>query len=77
MEVKYKNMVKLVNNSVNFSGNAQVDETRLKKQMKGTKEMARLTFYPDIPVSPYGEVSYSLSFKEYLQHNGIMLPSMT
>lgn len=64
-------------NSVNFSGNAQVDDARLKKQMKGTKEMARLTLYPDIPVSPYGEVSNALSFKEYLRHNGILLPSMT
>jgi len=64
-------------NSLNFSGNEQVEDAKLKKQMKGTKEMARLTLYPDYPVSPYGDTSKGLSFKNYLNDKGFLFPSMT
>jgi len=64
-------------NSLNFSGNEQVEDAKLKKQMKGTKEMARLTLYPDQPVSPYGDKSKGLSFRNYLNDKGMFYPSMT
>ena len=64
-------------NSLNFSGNEQVEDAKLKKQMKGTKEMARLTLYPDHPVSPYGDTSKGLSFRNYMNDKGIFYPSMT
>jgi outer membrane protein insertion porin family len=64
-------------NSLNFSGNEEVEDAKLKKQMKGTKEMARLTLYPDHPVSPYGDTSKGLSFRNYLNDKGMFYPSMT
>ncbi len=64
-------------NSLNFSGNEQVDDLKLKKQMKGTKEMARLTLYPEYPVSPYGDTSRGLSFNQYLKETGYMFPTKT
>ena len=33
-------------NEVNFYGNETVKELKLKKQMKGTKEMTKLTLFP-------------------------------
>ncbi len=69
------NKVKI--NSLNFSGNEEVEDAKLKKQMKGTKEMARLTLYPDHPVSPYGDTSKGLSFRNYLNDKGMFYPSMT
>ena len=64
-------------NSLNFSGNEQVEDAKLKKQMKGTKEMARLTLYPEHPVSPCGDTSKGLSFRNYLNDKGMFYPSMT
>jgi len=64
-------------NSLNFSGNDLVEEGKLKKQMKGTKEMARLTLYPDVPVSPYGDTAKGMSFRNYLNDKGMLYPSMT
>jgi len=64
-------------NSLNFSGNEQVDDLKLKKQMKGTKEMARLTLYPEYPISPYGDTSRGLSFNQYLKETGYMFPTKT
>jgi len=43
-------------NELHFFGNASVDEVRLKKKMKGTKERMRFTLTPDSVSSPYGAV---------------------
>lgn len=64
-------------NSLNFSGNDQVADARLKKQMKGTKEMPRITLYPDIPVSPYNDTSKQYHFSQYIHELGFMTPSKT
>jgi outer membrane protein insertion porin family len=64
-------------NSLNFSGNEKIEDAKLKKQMKGTKEMARLTLYPDHPVSPYGDTSRGLSLRNYVNDKGMFYPSMT
>ena len=41
--IKKGNKVKI--NSINFSGNENIADQKLKKQMKGTKEMNRITFF--------------------------------
>ena len=61
---------------VNFYGNTQVDEMKLKKQMKGTKEMSKATLHPSEETSVYG-TEKKLSFKEYLQDWGFLSPSLT
>ncbi len=64
-------------NSVNFSGNEIIDDARLKKQMKGTKEMSRLTLFPHTPMSPYGDSSKGLTFKQYWRERGFFYPTQT
>ena len=39
-------------NEVNFYGNEQVSDLKLKKQMKGTKEMTKFTLFPSIHAKP-------------------------
>ena len=63
-------------NEVNFYGNEQVSDLKLKKQMKGTKEMTKLTLYSSDMESPYGE-NEKLSFKEYLKNWGFLSLSKT
>ena len=48
-------------NEVRFYGNINVDDFRLKKQMKGTKEMSKLTLHPVSEPSPFG-TKKNLSF---------------
>ncbi len=62
--------------NVRFFGNQSVDDLRLKKQMKGTKEMSKFTFKADNEPSPYGE-SKPFSFKEYLSQWGPLSLSKT
>jgi outer membrane protein insertion porin family len=64
-------------NSINFSGNEQIEDAKLKKKMKGTKEMTRFTLFPQQPVSPYGDSSKGLTFKKYLKEVGFLKPSKT
>jgi len=61
-----------------FAGNESVSALRLKKQMKGTKEMSRFTLFP----TTLGNVFDSgrtnkISFNEYLRTNGYLIPSKT
>ena len=55
-------------NNIHFSGNEQIDDQKLKKQMKGTKEMARLTLYPEQQLYPYGDVEKRKSVSSYLSN---------
>jgi len=64
-------------NSINFSGNDNVDGLTLKKRMKGTHEMTRMTLYPPKTTSPFGDSSTSVSFDEYLKDYGYLSPSKT
>jgi Outer membrane protein/protective antigen OMA87 len=57
--------------NVNFYGNEQVSGLRLKKQMKGTKEMTKITLFPSKDESPYG-VTEKPSFKEYISNAGFL-----
>jgi outer membrane protein insertion porin family len=69
------NKVKI--NSVNFSGNETIAEQKLKKQMKGTKEMPRFTLYPISVKNPYGDTAKKLTFKEYINSVGFLSPTKT
>jgi outer membrane protein insertion porin family len=64
-------------NSINFTDNEEVADLKLKKQMKGTKEMSRFTLFPTQVQSPYGDTSSKLTFKQYLKDFGYLSPSKT
>ncbi|WP_207511472.1 BamA/OMP85 family outer membrane protein [Longitalea luteola] len=57
--------------NVSFFGNNEVREQRLKKQLKGTKEMTKITLFPTRDSSSYGETKQP-SFKEYLSQAGFL-----
>jgi len=68
LSVTKGNKVKI--SDIYFTDN-QVPEQRLKKQLKGTKEMTRLTVHP--PVDTAGVLSGNhLTFKDYLRHQGFL-----
>jgi outer membrane protein insertion porin family len=70
------NKVKI--NSVNFSDNASIEDGKLKKQMKGTKEMTRITLFPEKIQSPYGEDTLkSQRFRDYMKDVGYLSPTKT
>ena len=62
--------------SIDFYGNENVPDLKLKKQMKGTKEMTKITLFPSKEVSPYGSDS-STKFSEYIKDWGFLTPSKT
>jgi outer membrane protein insertion porin family len=61
---------------VRIFNNENVEELKLKKQMKGTKEMSKLTLYPKTIPSPYGTLK-KMSFKEWFNDWGILSFSKT
>lgn len=63
-------------NEINFYGNTKIDELKLKKQMKGTKEMSKLTLYPTKDSSRFG-VKRNLSFRQYVKNWGFLSFSQT
>ena len=63
-------------NQINFAGNENVSEERLKKKMKGTKEMTKLTLHPSTEAGVYGPVKRP-SFKEYMKDWGWLSVSKT
>jgi outer membrane protein insertion porin family len=67
--VEKGNKVRIDN--VSFYGNEQISGLRLKKQLKGTKEMTKFTLYPTKEQSPYGS-NKQTSFKEYLSQAGFL-----
>ena len=65
-------------NSVNFSDNITIEDQKLKKQMKGTKEMTRVTLFPQKIQSPYGgDTLKTQRFRDYLKDMGYLSPSKT
>ncbi len=67
---------KVVIDNIRFYGNENVDGMKLKKQMKGTKEMSKLTLDPDEVPSPYGSAK-QYSFKEWMKDWGFLTLSKT
>lgn len=63
-------------NEIGFYGNENIEDLKLKKQMKGTKEMSKLTLYPDETKSPYGE-NKPFSFNQYMRDWGFLSLSKT
>jgi outer membrane protein insertion porin family len=64
-------------NSINFTDNFTVEDQKLKKQMKGTKEMTRITLFPEKIESPYGDTLKTERFKDYLNDVGYLSPTKT
>ena len=62
-------------NQINIVGEEFASEARLKKALKSTKEMSRLTFHPDADVSVYPNTKRS--FRKYLKNGGLLSPSKT
>lgn len=56
---------------VNIFNNQAIPEGTLKKQLKDTKELSRLTLYPPENRSPYG-VKKNVSLKEYINNWGFL-----
>ena len=61
---------------IHFFGQETISEQKLKKQLKGTKEMSKFTLYPAAVNSPYGPIKRQ-TFKEYVKEWGFMSPSKT
>ena len=60
-----------------FGGNDNVPDAKLKKQMKNTKEMSRLTLFPSKDKNVYSDKNTNLSFKTYVKENGFLSISKT
>ncbi len=58
-------------NEVNFYGNESISDTRLKKQLKGTKEMTKFTLFPSQNAGPYG-LNKPMTFGEFLSKRGYL-----
>ena len=63
-------------NEVRFFGNDNVDDMKLKKQMKGTKEMSKFTLFASRDTSRFGAKDKP-SFREYIRDWGFLSPSKT
>jgi outer membrane protein insertion porin family len=63
-------------NEVRIFGNERVDAFKLKRKLKGTKEMSKFTLRPDESGSPYGKTE-PVSFKTYVKDWGFLSPSRT
>lgn len=61
---------------VYFTGNPQVPTDKLKKQMKGTKEMGLMTLYPATDTGVWG-IKTQYPFSEYWKDRGPLRPSLT
>ena len=64
-------------NSLNFANNENVQDNKLKKQMKGTKEMTRFTIHPQRYTSPYNDSISNISFGDYAKDMGYLSISKT
>jgi outer membrane protein insertion porin family len=60
--------------NIHFFGMETVTEQKLKSQLKGTKEMSKVTLYPPKVESPYGEIERK-SFNEFWKEKGYLRPS--
>lgn len=63
-------------NDINFVGNETVNEMKLKKQMKGTKEMTRITLHPITDSGGFANPKV-YTFSDYLRDKGFLTYSKT
>lgn len=76
LTIKINKGQKVKIDEVNFFGNDNVEASKLKKQMKGTKERTRMSLYKSDYVSPYG-AKQIYSFNEYMGDWGFLTGSKT
>jgi outer membrane protein insertion porin family len=62
-------------NQISIAGAQNASEARLKKALKGTKEMSRITLHPDDEINAYG--SSNRSFGKYVSTFGFLSLSKT
>src|SRR5690606_23051546 len=60
-------------NQISFAGNDNASALRLKRTLKGTKEMPRLSFAPAYSTSIHP--SEHLTFRQYMREKGYLYPS--
>ena len=63
-------------NQINFAGNDNVDAAKLKRQMKGTKEMTRITLFPTSDTGGFINPR-RYTFSDYLHDKGFLTYSKT
>src|SRR4030095_8071031 len=63
-------------NDIRISGNENVNQLKIKKQMKGTKEMTRMTLYPDKDTTGAAEFKH-MTFNEWFGSWGFLSMSKT
>jgi outer membrane protein insertion porin family len=63
-------------NQVSFYGNEAVSDLKLKKELKGTKEMSKLTLKPNSVPSPYGN-NEKITFGQWFNDLGFLSYSKT
>ncbi|MBX3254931.1 MAG: outer membrane protein assembly factor [Chitinophagaceae bacterium] len=63
-------------NDIMFYGNESVNELKLKKQMKGTKEKTRISLFPADDKGPYGE-KQKITFREFVSSYSFLSPTKT
>ena len=63
-------------NNINFGGNNFVEESKLKKQLKDTKEQSRFTLYPTYDKGMIVEAKH-YTFDDYLKEKGYLTFSRT
>ncbi|PZP52389.1 MAG: outer membrane protein assembly factor [Pseudopedobacter saltans] len=68
--------VKVRINDIFFVGNEKVESNKLKSQMKGTKEMMRLTLFPAKDTPVWG-INNRYPFSQYLKDRGPLRPDLT
>ena len=64
-------------NSINFAGNPSISDLRLKKSMKDTKEMSKITLFPDRIYDPYNDTTHGPGFRSYLREAAYLRPSVS
>jgi outer membrane protein insertion porin family len=64
-------------NSINFSGNENISGQKLKKQLKSTKEMNRITLFPVVIKNPFGDTVTRQTFNSYIKDVGFMTVTKT
>jgi outer membrane protein insertion porin family len=74
--VTKNNKVKV--NSVNFVGNINATDQKLKKQMGSTHETTKFTLFPLTIPNPYHDtINKTLTFKQYVKEYGFLIPTQT
>ncbi|HEY5369674.1 MAG TPA: POTRA domain-containing protein [Hanamia sp.] len=65
-------------NNIYLAGNDAISDLKLKKQMKGTHELSKITLFPMPDFNPYDSSKNNhITFHDYLGQNGYLFPSKT